>query len=262
MGRFHSQNLNEDRTGKVIGWKLWHGRAWWQLVRPIHWEWSFGKKSTSFHFKVNLRDGDGDDGILLIMGIPFLFDLYFGIDGVLKSGKETTWGVAIHNSAFWVYPGNLANKSSSDDPWYRRNWSWYFPWSLDWHSTDILKETHLTRESVWREESGQKKDWEERKSAEKTASVTWPYAYQLENGTVQHVDAQTHIMRMEWRARWWPIIWRRKISTSISANFSSEVGEGTGSWKGGTVGCGFEMLPGETLRECLQRMERERKFDR
>jgi len=42
--------------------------------------------------------------------------------------------------------------------------------------------------------------------------------------------------------------------------FSDEVGERTGSWKGGVIGTGSEMRPGESPEQCLRRMERERKF--
>ncbi len=38
------------------------------------------------------------------------------------------------------------------------------------------------------------------------------------------------------------------------------VGERTGSWKGGTIGCGNDLLPGETMEQSLRRMERDRTF--
>lgn len=47
---------------------------------------------------------------------------------------------------------------------------------------------------------------------------------------------------------------------AIDVQFSDEVGERTGSWKGGTIGCGYNMLPGESPLDTLRRMEAERKF--
>jgi hypothetical protein len=41
---------------------------------------------------------------------------------------------------------------------------------------------------------------------------------------------------------------------------SKECGERKGSWKGGTLGCSYELLPNETPLDCLKRMEKERKF--
>lgn len=46
----------------------------------------------------------------------------------------------------------------------------------------------------------------------------------------------------------------------IDVDFDGEVGERTGSWKGGTVGCSYESRPGETPVQTLRRMERERRF--
>ena len=64
---------------------------------------------------------------------------------------------------------------------------------------------------------------------------------------------------MTWRVlKRWPIYkWYRK---SINVQFSDETGERTGSWKGGTIGCGYDMLPGETAEQTLRRMEKEREF--
>jgi hypothetical protein len=51
-----------------------------------------------------------------------------------------------------------------------------------------------------------------------------------------------------------------KTQKTISIDFDREVGERKGSWKGGTLGCGYELLPNENPLECLRRMEKDRKF--
>jgi hypothetical protein len=108
-------------------------------------------------------------------------------------------------------------------------------------------------------------------------TLTEPYHYMLSNGDVQHVTATIT------RERTWPT-WQwfgtsgrvRKAPVSdalrrvqvrlaqpkqyIDVRFSDEVGERAGSWKGGTVGCSYEMKPGETPRHTLSRMQRERRF--
>lgn len=91
---------------------------------------------------------------------------------------------------------------------------------------------------------------------------THPYHYLLQNGDVQHVEATISVERREWRLRWlrWTSLFA-KVRHSIDVNFSDEVGERSGSWKGGTVGCGYELRPNETPRECLRRMMRDRKFN-
>ena len=90
---------------------------------------------------------------------------------------------------------------------------------------------------------------------------TAPYRYVRRSGEVQERTATYYAERWEHRynwLRWFPF--PRRIRTSISGEFSDEVGEGTGSWKGGTTGCGYDIRGGETPFDCLQRMERERVF--
>lgn len=87
------------------------------------------------------------------------------------------------------------------------------------------------------------------------------YHYCLKNWTVQECMATIGVEEREWRWRW--LMWLpfpRKINRTIDISFSDEVGERSGSWKGGTLGCGYELNNDETPLECLRRMERERKF--
>jgi hypothetical protein len=93
----------------------------------------------------------------------------------------------------------------------------------------------------------------------------FPYKYTLKDGTVQERIATVSVSRMVWR---WRIFRKLKLhigpkrdSTTIWVNFNEEIGEQVGSWKGGTTGCGYEMLPGETPEQTLRRMEKERKFN-
>ena len=86
---------------------------------------------------------------------------------------------------------------------------------------------------------------------------THSYTYVLDSGEIQKRFATIRYEEMEWHRRWLP--WR-KIWRGISVKFDNEVGARAGSWKGGTVGCSYEMLPGESPLQCLRRMERERKF--
>lgn len=91
--------------------------------------------------------------------------------------------------------------------------------------------------------------------------VTLPYRYVLRSGKIQERQATISVQEMEWRMRalqWLP--WPRMIRRSIEVTFNDEVGERSGSWKGGTIGCGYNLKPDETPQECLLRMQEERKF--
>jgi hypothetical protein len=87
------------------------------------------------------------------------------------------------------------------------------------------------------------------------------YRYTLQSGEIQTRTATVTVGRQEWRQRW--LKWTRlfaKVRTSIDVRFDAEVGERTGSWKGGVLGTGYTMLPGETAEQTLRRMEAEHKM--
>lgn len=265
---FHSQNLNENRQGNIIGSMFWHGRAWYHAKREIHWEWLLGRKARGFSVTASFGNGDGDDGLLLHICLPFLFSLYFGVAGVYRC-RESQIGVTIHNEAIWVYPFSLRMDSPKEnDPWWRRHYSWYFPWSHDWHSTEVLC-PYFFGPAIWKETRSDRrkgrdafKVMDEQNKAAASVTEEYDYTYTRKSGEVQNVKAKIHVTRMVWRMRWWPLLPFSKSRTSIHVDFSSEVGEGTGSWKGGTTGCGYDMLPGESALSTLRRMQSERKFDR
>jgi hypothetical protein len=65
----------------------------------------------------------------------------------------------------------------------------------------------------------------------------------------------------EWRPKW--LTWTglfRDVRRYIEIEFKDEVGPQKGSWKGGVMGCSYDLLPEETPMDCIKRMERERKF--
>ena len=265
--RIHSQSLGEGTASK-----FWQGRLWLYFKKryeeAIRLEWYFGKYAKGFSATVSFGGGDSDSELQLHVCLPFLFSIYLSFSGVIRC-HEIRCGIAIHSESLWVYIFDNVMESRSNDPWYRKVHCLNFPWQLDWYSTEVLqhkaKEVAELSDPVWRETKSNRSrlgdgSFEARQAVEKTAQETYPYIYDLKSGKRQYRTAAVHIVRMIWKARWYPIIWRVKTSTSIDVKFSDEVGERTGSWKGGCIGCGCEMLSGETPLETLRRMERERKF--
>ena len=84
------------------------------------------------------------------------------------------------------------------------------------------------------------------------------YQYQLSSGEIQNRTAKCFIEKRRWHRKWLPFL--KMEVKQISVEFNDEVGEETGSWKGGCIGCSYEMKKGETMEQCLRRMEAERKF--
>jgi len=150
-------------------------------------------------------------------------------------------------------------------PWYRRyddhgqcsgpqyGFAWY-PEALHLHygNDDGTPEGNRTT-IVW-----MPWNWELRRATVLSGPESFAYTYQLRDGSVQHRTAAVYSEERELR-RWW--LPRKRVYRSIVVSFDEEVGERSGSWKGGVLGCGYTMLPGETPRDTLRRMERERKFD-
>lgn len=274
--RYHTQNLNE-RGNKVVGSMLWRGRGWLYLgekgkrpnERTIHCEWYLGKHARDFSATVSFGTGDDDAGLLFHLGIPWLFSIYLGMDR-FYSCKECSFGMAIHNTAIWFYPLTWRMESATKkDPWYRHHYSWAFPWDWDWYSTEMLDcREHIAEAApvVWSETRKNRKrfldGYDEQKRIEASICEEHNYTYVRKNGQVQHRKAILHIKRRTWRMRWWPLLPFKKVSTCIEVSFNEEIGEGVESWKGGTTGCGYTLLPLETPLECLRRMESERKFGR
>jgi hypothetical protein len=82
-----------------------------------------------------------------------------------------------------------------------------------------------------------------------------PYRYTLRSGEVQERIATIKPERRVWTRSWLP--WKQE-SRYIDIEFNEEVGERTGTWKGGVLGCSHPMKPGETPADTLRRMEAER----
>lgn len=100
-------------------------------------------------------------------------------------------------------------------------------------------------------------------------SETHSYRYLLSSGEVQEVDATVTRRRAYHGRRWFgPVRFQRwlrsfmpkRIFDSIDVRFSAEVGERAGSWKGGCIGCSFDIRPEESPRAALMRMQSERRF--
>lgn len=93
-------------------------------------------------------------------------------------------------------------------------------------------------------------------------TAVYPFHYMTDQGDAQHVNATVKRSRTRrtWRLFGLPV--KRRIGHEIDVAFDDEVGNQRGSWKGGTVGCGYDMKPGEMPRGTLRRMQRERRFCR
>ncbi len=74
----------------------------------------------------------------------------------------------------------------------------------------------------------------------------------------ERITATTHIEEREWQfgtgwCSWLSWFVPRKVQRTLELNFDKEIGTAKGSWKGGTMGTGIEMLPGELHEQAFRR---------
>ena len=89
-----------------------------------------------------------------------------------------------------------------------------------------------------------------------------PYTHVCKDGRIQKAEATIFVEKRIWKWKWFQWLpFPKSAKTNIDVWFSNPIGEREGvHWKGGTLGCGYDMKKGETPRQTLMRMEKERKF--
>lgn len=273
---WHWQNLNDRKDGKQ-GSGLRHGRAWlhfplgnvnWGSSRTIELCWNFFS-----HFCGIQIDIDDEDVTLMLAFPPVALWLSLStnwawLSGLLprKSLNDTNYrdvividerrcGIRIHSGSVWIEPWSKRNEWVKADPWWVRGVNFSinpFEWRFMRHE---VRSSDGTWELVGSWKLGEPQPQNE------PEVFTLPYSYRMKNGTIQDRIATVIVERRAWRPRCirWTSLFE-KVRTCIDVRFNEEVGEQTGSWKGGCTGCGYDLRPGETAENCLLRMMAFRKF--
>lgn len=137
------------------------------------------------------------------------------------------------------------------EAWVRGWKSFNFPWAWKFDKREVL------HKNGWRKEERGDDFWDKEKWKNEIILEKFPYKYALKSGEVQERIATVYQERRYWKN--WFGVGKKKVQF-LEIEFSDEVGERTGSWKGGCIGCGYEMKKGEKTVDTLKRMEKERKF--
>jgi hypothetical protein len=155
------------------------------------------------------------------------------------------YGISVHNETLWIHTGGKYDRSigqCTSGQWIAWDLPW-FSWIFEFHH--------------WASPDG---NWIDGgyENAEKAYSEKHDYTYVLNSGEIQKRSAIVRKEERQWHRKWFPFI--KMNRKTIDVEFNDEVGERTGSWKGGCVGCGYDMKKGESMLDTLRRMEKERKF--
>lgn len=233
--------------------------TWLQVVQ--NWGWAFD---------VHDRGPDSDGNRYgLTLGLLFVW-FYLSCNLPLKRNLRHTDGFGDSWGFSWRFGRDFGN--SIHLHWYDTTIV-HMPWSWEWFRT-----SHLAADGVtWVHElrrvdypQGTNPNWQQGWRGGDAFGTfrkidVWkeahPYRYVLRSGEVQERIATVKVEEREWRWRWlMGLAWPHKTVRSIDVSFDGEVGERSGSWKGGTIGCGYDLRYDESPQECLRRMERDRKF--
>lgn len=165
------------------------------------------------------------------------------------------YGIAIHNNTFWIYRGGKGNNHGGNK-W----WTWDLPFFTLKHVRHDV-ECNINGEikmvpSKKLETTG--KDYIPLKDNSLVNIHKYDYTDSYDGMIIPCVY---WVEEREWRPKW--LTWTSRfklIRKYIEIEFSDEVGKKKGSWKGGCIGCSYDMLENETPEQCIKRMENERKF--
>ncbi|WP_322325904.1 hypothetical protein [Cypionkella sp.] len=226
-----------EHTSKEKG--LWRG--WLKNGQSV--EVSWGKRGWDFGAGVHIHGNDDDMGDRMLCVKVWRLAIYLPL-GIVQH----PWP-AMEGPQWSTYASREFGLTFS---WGLRRKSFDWPWA--WHT--VAYEVMMPN-GTWEpirysfDEGGANSPYKE----------VHPYTYNLRNGTVQNRMATITKRRrvMTWRA-FKALGWPRWIKESIDIQFDGEVGERSGSWKGGCVGCSYDLRADETMGAALRRMEQERKF--
>lgn len=244
MSATHIAPMAEPR----VPWLLRRvGVRWRESGRSYRTSWgqfSFGRPG----WAIALHLFDDPPHFTLQFKLWRIVDLWVRLPFLRRFAREPhemleTWGVSYDPEMGHAYLRWGARHSFVQMPW--RNWKHI--------SHDVMR-----ADGSWAPYVG---EWERDKAPDGRHTETHPYNYLLQSGEAQRRQATIYVDRRIWRLsllRWTSRF--QRVRHAIDVRFDDEVGERTGSWKGGTIGCSYDLKPNETPRECLRRMQSERKF--
>lgn len=156
---------------------------------------------------------------------------------------------------------NVMYGNASDDSSEEQRWSCFVPWS----AARFIRTSHYDRDGAkillthWDAEMRAKHGrftWDLKRAEVEALDNRSVFAFADYDG--EEILATCRVDEREWRIgtgifKWLFYFRRPRIKKSLSLEFSEEVGREKGSWKGGTIGHGIDMEPGESVRHCWAR---------
>lgn len=229
-------------------------------------------------FAIMLGSGDGDDypgcrlrlsafGHTLIAALPAIIKPWrrwveittepTRSQMIAKGRKPGYWDQHENEYGFTVAEGALHwhYGPQTHDSETTKSKCWFYPWrehKCIRHSLYDLQGEFFATLPEWgfRHKNG----WEVRNAIEAVCPVA---NFDFLDFDGEKITATTKIEEREWRRGKGVFrllyLGRNRIGRSLDLAFSSEVGKSKGSWKGGTIGHGIDMVPGELHEAAFRR---------
>ncbi|KAA3504607.1 hypothetical protein DXM27_05180 [Rhizobium rhizogenes] len=236
----------------------------------------FARDKRFKHFALVLSSGDDEYpscrlrfscyGITVIVALPHVIKPYmekvypvsWDAATIERLGRDWYWQVDEREYGFSLVDGHLsfALGRQTHDSDTTRSKGYFLPWT-QWrfvrHSLYDTAGAHFWTEP--KRKPGKPYDFETGwKAKEECPKV----AFAFKDFDGEELVATTNIEEREWKFgegqfKWLSLFRRKKIRRSLDIQFSGETGQRKGSWKGGTVGSGIDMLPGELHEAAFKR---------
>lgn len=168
------------------------------------------------------------------------------------------YGIRVSEGHLSVSYGRQTDASDTE-----QRWSYFLPWTQWRHVRHSLYDLQgalfadmpQRRKGLRLGDPGFSNHWEAGRALEE-ACPSATFAFTDYDG--EALTARTRIEEREWLfgERWcaWLSLFRKpKVRRSLDIRFSGETGKRKGSWKGGTVGHGIDLLPGELHEAAFRR---------
>lgn len=162
------------------------------------------------------------------------------------------FGFSLSEGFLQLFLGPQTNDSTTT-----KSWCCHLPWTQWRHVRFTLYD--LDGHEFWTQYEAERKlggdNWKERQEFERLVPKA-VFEFTDHDGTT--IQATTHIQEREWRFgtgwfKWLSLFRRPRLRRSLDIAFSAEVGPEKGSWKGGTLGHGIEMLEHEDAEAAFKR---------
>ena len=160
-----------------------------------------------------------------------------------------TFGFTLHKGFLQVFYGRQTLDSSTDQVWCK-----HLPWTQWRHVRTSYYD--LEGKHFWTEPKHTgRRDWEEWHRQREACPAA---RFEFDDYDGKRIVATTRIEEREWHFgegwfKWLGWLRRPMVRRSLDIAFSAEVGPEKGSWKGGTMGHGIDMLPGELHEAAFRR---------